>query len=79
MKGSYIEGSANHGGPEPCAGAREGVGEALDRGARRPAIEPRNTLSGVPTRSKTAEGNTVGGAFASRRRTPRGQRTCACV
>jgi hypothetical protein len=45
MKGSYIEGPANHGGPEPCAGAREGVGEALDRGARRPAIEPRNTLS----------------------------------
>jgi hypothetical protein len=36
-------------------------------------------LSGVPTRSETTEGNTGGGVFASRQRTPRGRRTCACV
>jgi hypothetical protein len=36
-------------------------------------------IVGVPTRSKTSEGNTVGGAFASRQWAPRGQRTCACV
>jgi hypothetical protein len=41
MEGSYIEGLANHGGPEPCVGVPRGRSEALDRGARRPAIEPR--------------------------------------
>jgi LysR family transcriptional regulator, chromosome initiation inhibitor len=35
--------------------------------------------SGVPTSSNWAEGNIVGGVIASRRRTPRGQRTCACT
>ena len=29
MEESDIEGPATHGGPEPCAGAREGAGEAL--------------------------------------------------
>jgi len=44
MKGSYIEDLANHGGPEPCVGVPRGRSEALDRGARRRAIEPRNNL-----------------------------------
>jgi hypothetical protein len=44
MQESYIEDLANHGGPEPCVGVPQGRGEALDRGARRPAIEPRNVL-----------------------------------
>ena len=48
---------------------------SVPRGARRPVIEPRNGSDiGVPTRSKTSEGNTVGGVFASRQRTPRGLR-----
>ena len=48
---------------------------SVHRGARRPVIEPRNGSDiGVPTRSKTSEGNTVGGVFASRQRTPRGLR-----
>ena len=34
---------------------------------------------GVPTPSYKAEGNIAGGVFASRRRTPRGRRTCACT
>jgi len=42
MKESYIEVLATHGGPEPCVGDPRGRSEALDRGARRPAIEPRN-------------------------------------
>jgi hypothetical protein len=42
MRTLYIEGVAIHDGPEPCVGTREGVGEALDRGTCRPAIEPRN-------------------------------------
>jgi hypothetical protein len=42
MRTLYIEGVAIHDGPEPCVGARKGVGEALDRGTYRPAIEPRN-------------------------------------
>ena len=42
MKGSYIEEVAIHGGPELCGGVPRGRSEALDRGARRPAIEPRN-------------------------------------
>ena len=53
---------------------------SVHRGARRPVIEPRNGSDiGVPTRSKTSEGNTAGGVFASRQRTPRGLRTRACV
>jgi hypothetical protein len=32
MRTPYIEGLAIRGGPEPCAGVREDVGEALDQG-----------------------------------------------
>src|SRR5215470_3540607 len=49
MEEPYVEGVATHDGPEPCAGAREGAGEALDRGTRRRDIEPRNQEIGVPT------------------------------
>ncbi len=53
---------------------------SVHRGVRRPAIEPRNgSCPGVPTRSKTSEGNIAGGVFASRQRTPRGLRTRACA
>ena len=38
-------------------------------------LSPEMNLSGVPTRFITSEGNTVGGAFASRQRAPRGLRT----
>jgi hypothetical protein len=66
--------------PRPCVGDPRGRSEALDRGTRRPAIEPRHgSCLGVPTRSKTSEGNTAGGVIASRQRTPRGLRTRACA
>ena len=62
--------------PRPCVGDPRGRSEALGRGVRRPAIEPRHgSYLGVPTRSKTSEGNIVGGVIASRQRTPRGLRT----
>jgi hypothetical protein len=41
MKESYVKDLANHDGPEPCVGVPRGRSEALDRGARRPAMEPR--------------------------------------
>jgi hypothetical protein len=44
-----IEGVAIHGGPESCAGVREGVGEALAGVRVGWAMEPRNQRSGVPT------------------------------
>src|SRR6266496_1406175 len=56
----YIEGVAIHGGPESCAGVREGVGEALAGVRVGWAIEPRNQRSGVPTPYNWAEGNIVG-------------------
>jgi hypothetical protein len=42
MREPYTEGAATHGGPGPCVGDPRGRSEALDRGTRRPAIEPRN-------------------------------------
>jgi len=49
MEEPCVEGVATHDDPEPCAGARKGAGEALDRGTCRRAIEPRNQEFGVPT------------------------------
>jgi RNA-directed DNA polymerase len=42
MEESHVEGVATHDGPRSCAAAREGVGEAFDRGTCGPGIEPRN-------------------------------------
>src|SRR5919199_4916287 len=42
MRELYIEGLAPHGGPESCAVAREGGGEALTGVRAGRAIEPRN-------------------------------------
>ena len=79
MKEPDIEGVAIHGGPESCVGVREGVGEALTGVHAGWAIEPRNPWSrGADVVSK-AEGNIGGSVIASCRRTPRGQRTHACV
>ena len=79
MEELYIEGVAIHGGPESCAGVREGVGEALAGVRVGGAIEPRNQRFGVPTPYNWVEGNIVGRVSASGRRTPRGLRTCACT
>jgi hypothetical protein len=44
MKGSYIEVLATHGGPSHALATREGAAKRWIRGARRPAIEPRNAF-----------------------------------
>ena len=49
MEELCIEGLATDDGPEPCAGAREGAGEASVGARAGRAIEPRNAESGVPT------------------------------
>jgi hypothetical protein len=79
MRELYIEGVAIRGGPESCVGVREGAGEALT-GVVRAGLLSREMLgSGVPTPSNQAEGNIAGGVIASRRGTPRGQRTWARI
>jgi RNA-directed DNA polymerase len=59
MEESNVEGVATHDDPESCVGAREGVGEAFDRGTCGLGIEPRNQSSGTPTPLTEAEGNTL--------------------
>jgi hypothetical protein len=63
MKESDIEGVAIHGGPESCAGVREGVGEVLTGGSAGGAIEPRNPWSRDADAVVKAEGNTGGGVI----------------
>ena len=79
MKESYIEDLASHGGPDHALAAREGAAKRWTgvRAGRILSLEI--ATIGVPTRSQTTEGNTAGGVFASRQRTPRGRRTCACA
>ncbi len=62
MKVQYGEELANHSGPESCGMHREVHGEALAGETDRPAIEPRNHDSGMPTRLTYAEGNIEHGA-----------------
>ena len=75
MKESYVEDLASHGDPEPCVGDPRGRSEALTGVRAGRPLSPEMRSTGVPTRSKFAEGNTVGGVIASRQRTPRGRRT----
>ena len=62
MRELYIEGVANHDGPEPCVDAREGSGEALG-GVRAGRLYPRNKEFRVSTRWIFVEGNIVGGGI----------------
>jgi hypothetical protein len=80
MRESYIEDLASHGGPDHALATREGAAKRWIGVRAGRAMEPRNgSYLGVPTRSKTSEGNTAGGVIASRQRAPRGLRTRACV
>jgi RNA-directed DNA polymerase len=62
MKVRYGKEMANHSGPESCSDFREEVAEALTGETDRPAIEPRNQESGMPTLLSEAEGTTKHGA-----------------
>jgi hypothetical protein len=68
------EGIANHIGPKPCAGIREGVGEA-SAGVRagQPLSRDRKLFPGADAVC-VAQGNTFEGANASARTTRRGRR-----
>ena len=57
MKVRYGKDKANHSGPESCGGHREVSVEALTGETGRPAIEPRNQESGMPTLLSEAEGD----------------------
>jgi hypothetical protein len=57
MKELHAEGLAIHGGPESWADGPRGLRPSVDRGTRKPGIEPRNHQSEVPTPSSRAEGN----------------------
>ncbi|WP_454740286.1 group II intron reverse transcriptase/maturase [Cupriavidus necator] len=61
MKVQYGEDVANHSGPESCGMHREVQVEALTGETGRPAIEPRNKYSGMPTLLSEAEGNMAHG------------------
>ena len=50
MREPYVEDLASHGGPESCVGVPRGRSEALTGVHAGRAIEPRNSLFGVPTR-----------------------------
>ncbi len=57
MKESYIEGLANHNGPESGAGSRKATGEAMIGVRTGEVLSRENSFSWVPTSSAEAEGN----------------------
>ena len=79
MRESSDEGWAAHIGPESCATAREGEGEALTGVRAGRVIEPRKgEVRGADAVPKV-EGNTSGAAMARLHSTPRGLRPRACT
>ena len=64
------EGQANHTGAESCAGAGNGVGEALTGERAGRVLSPAIGYSWVPTRSEHVEGDTVDLVSARGRRMP---------
>jgi hypothetical protein len=79
MKESYVEGLATHDGPESCAGARKGVGEALTGGNAGRVLSREINEIRVPTLLTEAEGNMDRDKSASPETTLRGRRPLACV
>ena len=74
MRVHYDEGVANHIGPEPCAGIREGVGEAsVGERIGQPLSRERLFISGADAVIE-AEGKTDGRVIASARPARRGLR-----
>lgn len=68
------EGVANHIGPKPCAGVREGVGEASVGESIGQPLSLENIHSLGADAVDKAEGNTCGRVIASDRTTRRGRR-----
>ena len=74
MQVSYDEGVAIHIGPRVMRSCPRGFRRSVDRGAHRPAIEPREIPILGADVVQMAEGNTFGRVIASARTTRRGQR-----
>ena len=75
MKVHYGEGEANRICPEPCAGSREGAGEAsVGECIGQPSSRERCLIPGADAVER-AEGNTYGRDSASAHVTRRGRRT----
>ena len=79
MKESHRKDLASHPDPESCDSGRKATGEALTGAHAGQLLSCEITVSGVPTPSTEAEGNTASGARASCQRTPRSRRPWACV
>ena len=74
MQVLHEEGEANHLGPEPCVGTREGDGEAsAGECTGQPLSRERSRVLGADA-FQIAEGNTDGRASASARMARRGRR-----
>lgn len=63
MRTLYVEGVANHDGPESCVVVREGGGEALTGVRAGQPLSREITVFRVPTQFRHAEGNIAGGAI----------------
>ena len=63
MRTLYIEGVATHGGLESCVGVPRGRSEALAGCVQAGLLSREISEIGVPTLSKRAEGNIVGGVM----------------
>jgi hypothetical protein len=78
MRVPHGEGLATHAGPESCAVAGNGGGEALTGGHAGRVSSRENTNSRGPRLSPDAEGHTGGAALARRSGLLRGHRPLAC-
>jgi hypothetical protein len=79
MEESYVERPSKSRRPRVMRWRPVRAQRSVDRGARGPAIEPRNALFRGADTVMCVEGSTVGRAFASGRRALRGRRTRARV
>jgi RNA-directed DNA polymerase len=79
MKESHREGVASHPVPESCVASRKAGREALTGAHAGGTSSCEISGFGVPTSSTETEGHTDGSANASFQRTPRSQRTQACM
>ena len=79
MKGTYVERPSKSRRLRVMRWRPVRAQRSVDRGARGPAIEPRNVLLQGADTLMNVEGNTVGRVIASGRRALRGRRTRARV
>ena len=79
MKEPYRKGLASHPDPESCAGAREGMGEALARAHAGEVLSFEIRVTGVPTVFDGGKATRATALIASHRSASRSLRPSACV